>query len=47
MIYSMNNDAVVNHLAKITGASRKQVLDALKQMNSIPEVRNYLDRNRK
>ena len=43
----MNNDAVINHLAKITGASRKQVIDALKQMGTIPEVRRELDRRRK
>ena len=40
----MNNDAVINHLAKITGCSRKQVIDTLKQMSSIPEVRKELDR---
>ena len=40
----MNNDALINHLAKITGSSRKQVLDVLKQMSTIPEVRNELDR---
>ena len=40
----MNNSAVVNHLAKITGCSRKQVLDTLKQMSTMPEVRKELDR---
>ena len=40
----MNQDAVINQLAHITGASRKQVIDALQKMRSIPEVRNYLDR---
>ena len=41
----MNQDAVINRLAHITGASRKQVIDALNKIRSIPEVRNYLDRN--
>ena len=40
----MKQDAVINQLAHITGASRKQVIDALQKMRSIPEVRNYLDR---
>ena len=43
----INNDALVNHLAKITGCSRKKVLDTLKQMSSIPEVRRELDRQKK
>ena len=41
----MNQDAVINQLAHITGASRKQVIDALNKLSSIPEVRNYLDRS--
>ncbi len=41
----MKQDAVINQLAHITGASRKQVIEALQKMRSIPEVRNYLDRN--
>lgn len=40
----MNQDAVINRLAHITGASRKQVLDILKKMSSIPEVRKELDK---
>lgn len=40
----MKQDAVINRLAHITGASRKQVIDALKQMSSIPEVRKELDK---
>lgn len=40
----MNNDAVINRLAHITGKSRKEVLDVLKQMSSIPEVRKALER---
>ena len=41
----MNQDAVINRLAKITGCSRKQVIDTLKQMSSIPDVRRELERN--
>ena len=40
----MKMDAVINQLAHITGASRKQVIEALNTMKSIPEVRNYLDK---
>ena len=40
----MNQDAVINQLAHITGASRKQVIEALNRMKSIPEVRRELDR---
>ena len=43
----MNNDAVINHLAKLTGATRKQVIDALTRLNNIPEVRKELDRMKK
>ena len=42
----MNQDAVINRLAHITGATRKQVIDVLKQMGSIPEVRKELDKQR-
>lgn len=40
----MNQDAVINQLAHITWASRKQVIEALNKMKSIPEVRRELDR---
>ena len=40
----MNQDTIINRLAHITGASRKQVMEALNTMKSIPEVRNYFDR---
>lgn len=43
----MKQDAVINHLAKLTGASRKQVIDALNKLNNIPEVRRELDRIKK
>ena len=42
----MNQDAIINRLAHITGASRKQVIDALKKMKSIPEVRRELDKRK-
>ena len=40
-------DAVINQLAHITGASRKQVIEALGKMQSIPEVRKELERRKK
>ena len=40
----MYQDAVINQLAHITGVSRKQVIEALNKMKSIPEVRRELDR---
>ena len=40
----MSNDAVINHLAKITGVSRKQVIAALEKLKTFPEVRRELDR---
>lgn len=40
----MNQDAVINQLAHITGASRKQVIEALNKLRTIPEVRKELDR---
>lgn len=43
----MSLDAVINQLANVTGASRKQVIDALKKMQSIPEVRRELERQQK
>ena len=39
----MNLDAVINQLAHITGASRREVIQALGKLSSIPEVRKYLD----
>ena len=43
----MNQDAMINRLAHITGATRKQVIDALNKMKSIPEVRKELERQRR
>jgi hypothetical protein len=40
-------DAVINQLAHVTGASRREVIQALKKLNSVPEVRKYLDSKRK
>ena len=40
----MNQDAVINQLAHTTGASRKQVIEALNKIKSMPEVRKHLDR---
>ena len=41
----MKQDAVINQLAHITGASRKQVIEALNKLQSIPEVRRELDKS--
>lgn len=43
----MNMDGVINRLAYLTGASRKQVIDALNKLQSIPEVRKELDKRKK
>jgi hypothetical protein len=43
----MSNDAAINHLAKITGVSRKQVIAALEKLKTFPEVRRELDRMNK
>ena len=42
----MNKDAVINKLAYITGASRKQVIEALNKMKAMPEVKKELERKR-
>ena len=42
----MNQDAIINQLAHITGTSRKQVIEALNKIKSIPEVRKELDRRK-
>lgn len=38
----MNQDAIINQLAHITGSSRKQVIETLKKMSGMPEVKRYL-----
>lgn len=43
----MNQDAIINRLAFVTGCSRKQVLDALKKLKSIPAVRRELEKGHK
>ena len=40
----MNNDTFINHLAHMAGCSRKQVLDTLKKMSNMPEVKRELDK---
>lgn len=42
----MNQDAIINQLAHITGKSRKQVIETLKKMSSLPEVRKELERTK-
>ncbi len=41
----MKQDAIINQLARISGRSRKQVIEVLKKMSQMPEVqkeiRNY------
>lgn len=41
----MNQDAVINQLAHFTGTSRKQVIEALKQMSKMPDVRKAIRQN--
>lgn len=41
----MNQDAFINKLAHITGGTRKQVLNVLKTMSQMPEVRNKLKKS--
>lgn len=43
----MNADAVINRLAHITHSSKKQVLEVLKIMSSMPEVQNELKNSKK
>ena len=38
----MNQDAAINRLAHITGKSRKEVIDALRKLSKIPQVKKYL-----
>ena len=42
----MNKDAIINRLAHITGTPRKQVIETLKKMSSLPEVRKELERTK-
>ena len=39
---TMNQDAFINQLARISGGSRKQVIEALKKMSQMPDVQKEL-----
>ena len=41
----MNQDMTINQLAHITGKSRKEVIEALRAMSSVPEVQKAIRRN--
>lgn len=38
----MNQYKIINQLAKISGGSRKQVIETLKRMSQIPDVQKEL-----
>jgi hypothetical protein len=42
----MNNDTLINKLAHTTGKSRKEVIQALRAMSSIPEVQKAIRKNK-
>lgn len=42
----MKQDAVINQLANITGKSRKEVIEALRRLNAMPEVQKFLAEQR-
>lgn len=42
----MNQDMIINQLAHISGKSRKEVIQALRAMSSMPEVQKTIRRNR-
>ena len=39
----MNQDMMINQLAHITGKSRKDVIDVLRQMSKMPDVKKFLN----
>ena len=43
----MNNDAVINRIAHIVGVSRKEVIDTLKKLGSIPATKRELERRKR
>lgn len=44
----MNNDMIINRIANATGKSRKEVIQALKQMSANPYIKKQLrNSNRK
>ena len=38
----MNKDQLINQLAHATGTSRKQVISALKEISSVPNLKKYI-----
>ena len=38
----MNQDVAINRLAHITGKSRKEVIETLRMMSGMPEIKKYL-----
>lgn len=38
----MSQDAIINRLAHISGKSRKEVIEVLKMMSAMPEVKKEL-----
>jgi len=42
----MNQDMIINQLAHAVGKSRKEVIQALRAMSSMPEVQKVIRRNR-
>ena len=40
----MNSDKIINYLAQITGVSRKQVINTLRQMSAMPEVKEIIQK---
>jgi len=43
----MNQDMIINQLAHITGKSRKEVIDTLRKMSQMPEVKKFLNDEQK
>lgn len=39
----MNPDMMINQIAHATGQSRKEVISALRQMSQMPEVKKFLN----
>ena len=38
----MNQDMIINQLVHITGKSRKEVIEALRKMSQMPNVKKFL-----
>lgn len=43
----MKQDAFINQLAKISGCSRKKVIETLKMMSGMPEVQEEIKNNKR